>query len=163
VKIDTLLKKAPCIRLCRGVYAFCQFHKRFDKDLELIDSGKFWRFILEIDENAILISRLNIINSEAVELLLSETKHQVEKEVKNIKEAYKGLIQKMARREIDEHSALTILQKLRRRHIITKKTANFYDKWLKMDHSKYFINLYPTIRKANYTHEKMGTYNHIYA
>ena len=59
VKIDTLLKKAPCIRLCRGVYTFCQLHKRFDKDQELVASGKFWRFILEIDQNATSICRFD--------------------------------------------------------------------------------------------------------
>ena len=71
MRLDGFLRRAPSIRFCRGVYAFSQWHKRFDKSQELVDAGRFWNFISEVDENAIAISRLIIDNPESIERIFS--------------------------------------------------------------------------------------------
>ena len=156
-KIKNILKKAPCIRLCRSVYAFCTEHTRFDKNRELIDARRFWEFIREIDENVAFIPRVVVVNSDSVERLLEQVKKRVEKEIDNIVRGYKGLCQKANRGEIDKQYIHSELPKLKRRFVTVKKIAAFYEKWLKLDLSKSLIKPYPTMKKLRFMiNEKYG-------
>jgi len=158
VKIVNLLKRAPCIRLCRGVYAFCQQHERFDRTHRLVGARSFWKFIREIDENAVMIPRLIVVSNRSVERLLEETRKRVEKEVGNIVEGYGHLYQKVKKGETDGRHAAGTAQKLRKRFVIARKVAAFYEEWLRMDLSNILAKPYPTKRKVrSLIYEKYGT------
>lgn len=148
VKIANLLKRAPCIRLCRGVYAFCQRQERFDRKHELVDARRFWDFICKIDENAVMIPRLIVVSSRSLEIILGRTRKRVEKEIINIVEGYKHLYQKVRKGEIDGRHAAGTAQKLRKRFINVRKVAAFYEEWLRMDLSNVLVKPYPIIRKV---------------
>jgi len=146
-KISNFLKRAPCIRLCRSVYAFYQEHTRFDKDRELVDARRFWDFIREIDEDAAVIPRVVVVNSDSVERLLKEAQERVEKEIDDIVAGYKSLCQKAGTGEIGEQYVHGALPKLNRRFATVRKIAAFYERWLRIDLSKSIIKPYPAMRK----------------
>ncbi len=150
-KIKNFLKKAPCIRLCRSVYAFSQNHSRFDKNGELVDARRFWKFIQEIDEDVKVIPRMAVVNSESVERLLKETEKRVEREIDNIVGGYKRLIQRASRGEMNDQHICNAVQKLKRRLATVRKVAAFYEKWLNIDLSKSLIKPYPYMRKVRST------------
>ena len=149
MKIDVFLRRAPCIRLCRGVYAFSQWHKRFDKGEELVDATKFWNFIREVDENAVVISRLIIDNSESIAKILEETRTRVEKKIEGIIEGNRNLYQKMRQGEGDREYVLSTARKLRKKFVTVKKLSNFYVRWLRLNLSHLLIRPYSSFRKVN--------------
>jgi hypothetical protein len=146
-RIRNFLKRAPCIRLCRSVYAFYQEHSRFDKNNELVDAQRFSDFIREIEEEVKVIPRVVIENSESVEWLLDETKKRIEDEISDIVECCKDLYQEASEGKYDEQHVHDALSKLHRRFITVKKVAGFYERWLKMDFSKSLMKPYGAIQK----------------
>ncbi|MBS7615081.1 hypothetical protein KEJ18_05055 [Candidatus Bathyarchaeota archaeon] len=153
VKARNWLRRAPCIRLCPGVCAFP--HKHFhDQTGRLMNAGSFWEHVREFDENAVIIPRLVVVNSRAVDRLLAATEHRVIREVESIIKGYKSLIQKIEQDEIDKIRSVKIVRSLRRRFIIVKKVSAFYDEWLKLNLSTTVMKPYPTIRKSRYLFEE---------
>jgi len=147
-KVKNLLKRAPCIRLCRGVYAFSQRPERFDRGHSLVDARSFWGAIREIDENAVMVPRMVIVNNQVVETLLAEAKSRIEREVYSVILGYKILFQKVKRDEIDRQRAIRITRRLRRRFLNAKRVAAFYENWLRMDLSNILIRPYPAVREV---------------
>ena len=90
-KVTNFLRKAPCIRLRRSVYAFSQRHSFYEKEPTLVDALKFVNFLREIQGNVKIISRVVILNPVAVERLLQETKARIEKGVNDIVSSCKEL------------------------------------------------------------------------
>lgn len=146
-RIRSFLRKAPCIRLCRAVYAFSEKHSLFDKNSELIDAGLFSQFIQEIGGDVKVIPRTVIANPDSVEKLLEETREHVENIFSDIVQRCKGLYQKVNVGE-DVHHIRSLLSKLKKRHIKAKKVAGFYEKWLKIDFSKSVMMSYRALRKV---------------
>lgn len=147
-RIKNFLRRAPCIRLSRGVYAFCQEHERFGGDRRLVDAGSFWLFIQEIDQDAVILPRMIVVNSGCVGRLLEEARKRVEREVDSIIERYKSLYRKAETSQIDVQSVASTSQKLRKRFTTAKKVARFYEEWLKMDLSNILVKPYPAIRRV---------------
>jgi len=148
-RIRNFLKRAPCIRLCRSVYAFYQEHSRFDKNNELVDARRFRNFIQEIEEDVKVVPRVVIVNSESVERLLEETRERIEDEISDIVECCKDLYQKASEGKYDEQHIRNVLSKINRRFITVKKVATFYERWLKMDFSKSLMKPYGAIQKLH--------------
>lgn len=148
-KIRKFLKKAPCLRLCRSVYAFCQHHSRFDKENKLVDAQRFQGFVQEMLGEVEVVPRAVIENLDSVETLLEEIKERVENEVSDIIKGCKELYYKIRNEELDKQIARSEMTKLNRRFRTVRKVASFYEKWLKIDFSKSLIRPYRAIQKVN--------------
>jgi len=147
-EVKNLLKRAPCIRLCRGVYAFSQRPERFGRSGSLVDARDFWGHIREVDENAVMVPRVVVVNNQVVETLLADAKSRVEREVQSIIVGHKILFQKVKRDEIDRQRAIRMMRRLRRRFLNAKKVAAFYENWLRIDLSNILARPYPAVRKV---------------
>lgn len=147
-KVKNLLRRAPCLRLRRSVYAFSQKHKFYDKEGKLVDALKFVDFLKEMKGEVKIFSRVVIVNKSSVERLLEETRERVEKGVVEIVKSCKELYMK-ARKGND----LTVLSdrflRIKRRYVILKKIASFYEGWLKLDFSRNIMRAYHALRKVN--------------
>jgi len=146
-KIRKLLKRAPCIRLCRAVYAFSQNHSFFDSKKDLIDARGFWMLIQEIDKNVKVFPRMVIANSESVTVLLERVKMRIEKGINDIVMGYRDLYRRAVNGEIDKRNLREEQLKLDRKFNLIKKLSSFYEKWLRMDFSNTITRPYPFIRK----------------
>lgn len=146
-RMRSLLRKAPCIRLCRAVYAFCHKHSLFDKNYELIDADLFSQLINEIGGGVKVIPRTVIVNADSVEKLLDETRERVENEFLDIIRCCKELYRK-ASGEAEVNYIRGMFSKLKRRYLRAKKVAAFYEKWLKIDFSKSVMMCYRALRKV---------------
>jgi hypothetical protein len=148
-KVKNVLKRAPCIRLCRSVYAFSQKHSLFDKNNELVDAWKFATFIKGIQEDVKVIPRAVIVNKGSVERLLEEIRQRVEREVHDINRCCMELYDRVLVGD-DIQRIRVSLSKNKRRFITVKKVAAFYEKWLGMDFSKGLMKAYRAVEKVNF-------------
>jgi len=147
-KIRSLLKKAPCIRLCNGVYAFCQEPSFFEGQEGLIDAKLFWILAKEIDETIRVFPRTVIVNSESAVRLLEDVKMRIEKEINDVAMGYRTLYQKAINGEVTEKDSRREQMNLKRKFVLIKRLAVFYEKWLKIDFSNIVTRPYPFMRKT---------------
>jgi hypothetical protein len=147
-KIKNALKRAPCIRLRRSVYAFSQKHALFDKDNKLVDARKFADFIKGFQGDVKVIPRVVIVNTNSIERLLHEIRERVESESSDIVRCCKELYGKLLRGD-DVRLIKDSLSKNKRRFLTLKRVAAFYEKWLKMDFSRSLMRSYKAVRKVN--------------
>jgi len=146
-KIRNLLKRAPCIRLCRGVYAFYQEHSNFDSKGELIGARLFWSLARE-DGNIKVFPRMIIVNPESVTKLLEKITLRIEKGIDDVVAGYEDLYQRAIKGEIGKKDIREERLKLDRKFSSMKKLAKFYRKWLGIDFSKITTKPYTLIRKT---------------
>jgi hypothetical protein len=149
MKIDAFVRRAPCIRIRRGVYAFSQWHPRFDKERQLVDARSFWRFICQIDEDAIAIPRLIIDNPASHDTIVSDIEKRIQNEIAKIMNGHLILYQNIAQGKCNREYALNTARKLRKRFTTVKRVASFYEKWLKLKLSHLLLKPYPPMRKVN--------------
>jgi hypothetical protein len=147
-KVKNFLRKAPCLRLRRSVYAFSQKHKFYDKEGKLVDALKFVNFLREMKADVKTLSRVVIVNKSSVERLLEETRERVEKGVDEIVKSCKELYGK-AMKGNDAAVLSDRFSRIRRRYVVLKKVASFYEGWLKLDFSKNLMRAYHALRKVN--------------
>jgi hypothetical protein len=147
-KVKNFLRRAPCIRLRRSVYAFSQKHSFYEKEPKLVDALKFVNFIREIKGNVKIISRVVIVNKASVERLLQETRERIEKGAVDIVNSCKELYVK-ARAGNDYDVLRDRFSRIRRRFLFLKKVAAVYEDWLKIDSSKSLMKAYHALRKVN--------------
>ena len=147
-KVKNFLRRAPCIRLRRSVYAFSQKQSFYDKEQKVVDARKFVNFIRDMKGDAKTISRVVIINKLSVERLLQETREHIEKEVVNIVGSCKELYIK-ARSGDDLGILRDRFLRIKRRFSTLKKVAAVYERWLKIDFSKSIMKAYHALRKVN--------------
>lgn len=147
-KVKNFLRKAPCIRLRRSVYAFSQKHSRYDKEQKLADARQFVNFIKEMNGNVKIISRVVIINKESVKRLLQETREHVEKEAEKIVGSCKELYVK-ARDGNDLGMLRDRFLRIKRRFLTLRRVAAVYERWLKIDSSKSLMRAYHALRKVD--------------
>jgi len=152
--VERISRRAPYIRLCRGVYAFSQHQERFARDSRLADARGFWESVREFDSEAALMPRLVIVNRRAVPRLLEDTRMRVERTVSNIVDSYRALYRKVNKGEIDEQRAVRMARNLRRKFAIAKKVAESYERWLRMDFSSVLVKPYYAIRKVRLLFEE---------
>lgn len=148
-RIKNFLRKAPCIRLCRSIYAFSQNHSLFDKKKELVDAFKFAELIRGIQEDVKVIPRVVIANADSNERLLEEIRERIEGEISDIIRGCKELYERTLKAEYDVQRTKDALSKNRRRFITVKKVAAFYEKWLRKDFSRSLMKSYRAIEKVN--------------
>ena len=146
-KVKNFLRKAPCIRLRRSVYAFSQKHNFLDKEQKLVDARKFVDFLRENHGNVKIMSRVVIVNKRSVERLLSETKERIEKNVSEIVQSCKDLYVK-ARDGADLKALRDRFARIKRRFVILKTVSTCYESWLKIDFSKNMMRAYHALRKV---------------
>ena len=147
-KVKNFLKRAPCIRLRRSVYAFSQKQSFYEKAPTLVDALKFANFIWENHGNVKTIPRVVIVNKLASEKLLQQTRERVEQGATDIIDSCKELYAK-ARSENDYSVLRDRFSRIRRRFTILKKVAAVYEEWLKIDCSKSLMRAYHALRKVN--------------
>lgn len=147
-KVTNFLRKAPCIRLRRSIYAFSQRHSFYDKEPKLVDALKFVNFLKEIHGKVKIISRLVIVNKISVEMLLQETRDRIEKGAVDVVMSCKKLYIK-ARAGKDIGILRDRFNRIKRRFIILKRVASIYNAWLKIDFSKSLMKAYHALRKVN--------------
>ena len=147
-RIKNVLKRAPCIRLRRSVFAFSQKHSFFDKEHQLVDARKFAVFLKGIQGDVKVIPRVLIVNKDSVERLLQETRERVERENSDIVRFCKELYGKALRGD-DVRLTKDSLSKCKRRFLTVKKVAAFYEKWLNMDFSRSLMKSYKAVKKVN--------------
>jgi len=148
-RIKNILRKAPCIRLSRSIYAFSQNHSFFDKNNELVDAFKFAGFIREIQEDVKVIPRVVIVNEDSIERLLEERRQRIEGESSDIIRYCRELYEKALRGDYDARRMKDSLSRNKRRFITLKKVSAFYEKWLRMDFSRSLMKSYRSIKKVN--------------
>lgn len=147
-KVKNFLRRAPCIRLRRSVYAFSQKESVYDKEQKVVDARKFVNFIRDMNGDAKIISRVVIVNKLSVERLLQETREHIEKEAVNIVASCKELYMK-ARAGNELEMLRDRFMRIRRRFSTLKKVAAVYERWLKIDSSKSLMKAYHALRKVN--------------
>jgi hypothetical protein len=147
-KVTNFLRRAPCIRLRRSVYAFSQKHSLYEKEPKLVDALKLVNFIREMQGNVKIISRVVIINTTSVEKLLEETRERVEHGIADIVGSCKQMYKK-AHAENDYAVLRDRFSRIKRRFLILKKIAAVYEEWLKIDFSKSIMKAYHALRKVN--------------
>ena len=147
-KVKNFLRKAPCIRLRRSVYAFCQKHRLYDKEQKLVDAREFVNFIRALGGEVKIFSRVVIVNRESAKRLLQETREHIEKEVIKIVGSCKEFYMN-ARNGGDLVQLRDRFARIRRRFATLKKVAAFYEAWLKVDFSKKLMTAYHALRRVN--------------
>lgn len=157
-KVRKLLRKAPCIRLCRSVYAFYQKHSLLDKDGKLVDAYAFADFIRTIREDVTVIPRVVIVNRSSVERLLEETRQRVENGLSEIMRGCQEFKQAALHGKQDDKRICDFLSRSKRRYMIMKRVACFYEKWLGIDFSKSLMRTYRSIIKVSSAVEKQAAF-----
>lgn len=147
-KVMNFIRRAPCIRLRRSVYAFSQKHSLYEKEPKLVDALRLVNFIRDMEGNVKIISRVIIVNTTSVERLLQETRDRIEHGVIDIISSCKELYRKA---HISNDYALLRdrFSRIKRRFLILKKIAAVYEEWLKIDFSKNIMRAYHALRKVN--------------
>ena len=147
-KVTNFIRRAPCIRLRRSVYAFSQKHSLYKKEPKLDDALKLVNFIRDMQGNVKIISRLVILNAASVERLLEETRERIEKGVVDIISSCKELYKKACTG--NDYAVLRDrFSRIKRRFLILKKVAAVYEEWLKIEFSKSLMRAYHSLRKVN--------------
>lgn len=146
-KVINFLKMAPCIRLCRSVYAFYQMHTQFDKEHELIDVNAFYRFLQRFHGDAKIIPRIAVEDPESREILLDIVKNRVENETSIIIKYCIKLHEIFKSGKKDSQWIQATYKKLRIRAIKVRKISKFYDKWLMMNFSTSLARMYSCVHK----------------
>jgi hypothetical protein len=146
-KVRSWLRRAPCLRLSPGVYAFPQ-RRFFDKTGRLVNAGIFWELIRQFDEGAVIIPRLVVVNTKAVDRLVDEIGRRVVKEAAKIVEGYETLYKKASQDDVNRQHVVEIARRIRRRFVTLKKVAAIYEKWLKLDLGSTVMKPYPAMRKV---------------
>ncbi|UCD72538.1 MAG: hypothetical protein JSW01_03535 [Candidatus Bathyarchaeota archaeon] len=146
-KIRNYLRTAPCIRLCRSVYAFPQKHALFDKDNKLVDAQKFSEFIKEIHQDVRVIPRVVVVDTDSIEKLVQETRERIESEFADATSRWKELYERILRGD-DTRLLKDLYLRNRRRFVRARRVAAFYEKWLRIDTSRSLMRSYREMRKT---------------
>ncbi len=147
-KIKNILKRAPCIRICRSVYAFSHKHSLFDREHRLVNAVRFSEFIKEIHEDVKVIPRVVLQDTTSVERLIQETREHLEREISDIIMSSQELYSQVF---VGDNAQLIRDSHLmnQRRFMRVKRMAAFYERWLQIDFSRNLMRSYRAIRKVS--------------
>jgi len=148
-KIRGLLRKAPYIKLCRSVYAFCQNNNQYGRKRgDAFNINYLFSLMKESDRDARIIPRIIVVNStEATSILLERVKLRVAKKTEKILNGYKNLMQALVEEHIDKKRLIEEEKKLYSEFVSLRKIAMFYERWLRLDFAKEIMKVYSAIRK----------------
>jgi len=148
-KIKGLLRKAPYIKLCRSVYAFCQDNDQYGKKKrDAFNINHLFSLMKESDRDARIIPRIIIVNStEATDILLERVRLRIAKKTEKILDGYKNLMCALVEEHIDKKRLFEEEKKLYSEFVSLRKIAVFYERWLRIDFAKEIMRVYSVIRK----------------
>jgi len=143
--LNRVLRKTPCIPLCRAVYAFPHRHTSFDKNdavdtiLKLIETNK---------GNAKVLSRIVIEDSTSIQQVVDAIEERIRKEALGITALSERLYAKIKECGSDMAHQSEKLANLRQRYLTLKNAAGAYEEWLKLNFSKNMLKTYRAIKKT---------------
>ncbi len=146
-RIRSLVEKAPCIRLCRLVYAFNQRHSTLDPEGKLMDANHLATFIEELGGEVKLIPKIVVLGQRSIQRLVDETEQRMEKEILDITRKCRQIYDRYRRTECNNEELGAVLRKLRRRYAMTKAKSRFYDEWLELNLSRELAKAYKALLK----------------
>jgi len=149
-KVRRLLLRTPYICLCRSVYAFPQNQARLDKNGKLSDAHRFSNAIQEMGGNVRVVTRVVVANPKDAEYLLQETGERFRRRLLEIVKQCKDLYQLIYTEGSDPYLIQKKLTELKKRYVVLKNVANFYEKWLGINLSKDLLKPYRAIKKVHH-------------
>lgn len=150
-KIRNLVKKAPCIRICRRVYAFYQRDTHFDPEKKLINAQHLATSIKDLGGKVKLIPKLIIHDEYSTQRLIDEIEQKLENEILDMIENCNRVYgKKQLKNESDRKYLDNSLRKFRRQYIVAKRKANYYEKWMALDFSKSLRKAYRALSKLQH-------------
>jgi len=149
-KIRSLVRRTPCVRLCRLVYAFYQRHSQFDPENKLVDAQGLATLIRELDGEVKLISKIVVLNERSVQRLVDETRQHMEKEILDITLKCKQIHDKCIGNECDHRKLREVLRKLRSQYVKIKRKALFYNAWMALDLSRDLMKVYKALLRLRH-------------
>jgi len=148
--IRNFLIKAPCIRLCRLVYAFYQRHRKLDPENKLIDARSLAAFIRELDGEVSIIPKIVVLNERSAQRLVDETEQRMKKEIFGLIHKCKEVYDRCLSNEFSNRKLSEILRKLKAQYIRIKRKASFYKAWMALDFSKDTMKAYKVLLKLRH-------------
>jgi len=143
--VNRVLRKTPCIPLCRAVYAFPHRHAFFDKSnaadtiLKLIEASQ---------GNVKVLSRIVVEDSTSIQQVVDEIEERIKQEASDIIALSERLSAKIKESENSATKSSEKLANLRQRYLALKKVASEYERWLKLNFSKNMLKIYRAIKKT---------------
>ena len=150
-RVRNFVKKAPCIRLCKRVYAFYQRYSRFDSENKLIDAQRLAVLIKKHGGEVKLLPKIVVLDESSVERLLDETRRKVEKEIFDIRQKCLRLYYKCVNNECKQRQVSESLRKIKRQFLWLRRKTSYYKKWIKLDLSKDLMTAYRALNKVRQT------------
>jgi hypothetical protein len=120
-RTKNFLKKAPCIRLARSVYAFSHYQPLFDLKNELVDATRFEVFMNEIHEDVKVFPKLVVVNTGVNERIVEEVELKIQKEIDVIISSCGELHRRIMDGEINLRNTQKSLSSKKRRYRTLKK------------------------------------------
>jgi len=147
--VNRVLWKAPCIPLCRAVYALPHRHDHFDKN----NSVDILTRLVEANEgNVKVIPRIVIEDSTSIQQAVKEIEERIKQEATEIIALSENLSAKIKENGNGNGNNIPNLSEklanLRQRYLALKKVASEYEKWLKLNFSKSMLKTYRAIKKT---------------
>ncbi len=152
--IRILVKNAPCIRLCRRVYAFYQRQTQLDPENRLIDARSVAVSIRELQGEARLIPKIVILNRRSIQRLVEGTRRNLEREILDIVSSCKQVYEKHSRDELDQKRIHDALRRLRRRFVSARRKARYFERWIALDFSRSLMSAYRALLKLRHACRK---------
>jgi len=149
-RIRSSIRRTPCVRLCRLVYAFYQRHSQLDPENKLVDAQGLATLIRELDGEVRLIPKIVVLNERSIQKLVEETRQHMEKEILDITLKCKQIYDKCIRNECDHKNLTEVLRKLRSQYVKIKRKAGFYNSWMALDLSKDLMKAYKALLRLRH-------------
>lgn len=148
-KIRNLVKRAPCIRLCKRVYVFYQLHSRFDPNGKLLDAERLAAFIKALGGEVKLFPKVVIIDQRSVQRLVDETGECMEKEIFGLLQNCVQLHDRFIKNGSNREQLNRALGKVRGRYLAAKRKAMYYKKWTGLDLSRNLMKAYAAVKRIS--------------
>jgi hypothetical protein len=142
--VSRVLRKTPCIPLCRAVYAvprhaFSDKSDTVDTLLKLIETNR---------EKVKVFSRIVIEDSISIQHVVDEIEERIKQEASGIIALSEKLCASIKENGSGISHQSEKLANLRQRYLALKKMAGAYEEWLKLDFSKNLLKAYRAIKKT---------------
>ncbi len=152
--VRSFVSKAPCIRLCRRVYAFYQRHSQFDPENKLIDAQQLASFAKKHGGEVRLVPKLIILSKRSIQRLADETEIHLEKEILQMIPKCEYAYHRCLSRECSRRELFDVLRRLRRQFLKAKRKAKYYEKWMGLDFSRNLMRTYRALLKLKHLSTK---------
>jgi len=150
-RLRRLVKAAPCIRLCRGVYAFYQRQSKLDRENGLASVDKLINFVRDMGGSVRVFPKLTVVGEGSTQRLIEEAKRQMENEIKEITQGRSELNAKLLSKQYSREYFLYHLSRIKRQYAILNRKAKYFSRWLAIDTSKSLMKAYRSLIKVRCT------------